>query len=90
MNITQKTVPIRFADVTNEEYRYTYLGKRTDAKRRFMKSKNVSQRYAFRAGRDKLSETVDWRMKGAATPIKDQGNCGKFLLYLLFFLISDG
>uniref|UniRef100_A0A5B7A833 Actinidain n=1 Tax=Davidia involucrata TaxID=16924 RepID=A0A5B7A833_DAVIN len=65
----------RFADLTNEEYRSLYLGMRTDAKRRFLKYKSVSQRYAFRAG-DKLPESVDWRERGAVAPIKDQGNCG--------------
>jgi cathepsin L len=40
-----------------------------------MKSKNPSERYAFKAG-DKLPESVDWRGKGAVNPIKDQGSCG--------------
>ncbi|KAL6961451.1 cathepsin L [Sarracenia purpurea var. burkii] len=65
----------RFADLTNEEYRSTYLGTRTDAKRQFMKAKSASQRYAVRGG-DKLPESVDWREKGAVAPVKDQGRCG--------------
>ncbi|KAK9284916.1 hypothetical protein L1049_024097 [Liquidambar formosana] len=66
----------RFADLTNEEYRSMYLGTRTDAKRRFTKSKRVvSDRYAYKAG-DKLPESVDWRAAGAVNPVKDQGSCG--------------
>ncbi|KAA8531663.1 hypothetical protein F0562_006620 [Nyssa sinensis] len=74
-NWTYKVGLNRFADLTNEEYRSLYLGTRTDAKRRFLKSKRASQRYAFRAG-DKLPESVDWRKRGAVAPIKDQGTCG--------------
>jgi cathepsin L len=65
----------RFADLTNEEYRAVYLGTRTDPKRRVMKAKNPSQRYAFRAG-EKLPLSVDWRATGAVNPIKNQGSCG--------------
>ncbi len=80
----------RFADLTNEEYRAKFLGTRTDPKRRVMKSKNPSQRYAFKAG-EKLPSSVDWRVKGAVSPIKDQGNCGKYILTLslLFFFICS-
>ncbi|KAA8547147.1 hypothetical protein F0562_003587 [Nyssa sinensis] len=74
-NRTYKVGLNRFADLTNEEYRSMYLGAKTDARRRFMKSKSVSQRYAFRAG-DNLPESVDWRQSGAVAPIKDQGTCG--------------
>ncbi|KAF8404976.1 hypothetical protein HHK36_009871 [Tetracentron sinense] len=72
-NRTYKVGLNRFADLTNEEYRSIYLGTKTDAKRRFSKTK--SNRYAYRAG-DSLPESVDWREKGAVAPVKDQGSCG--------------
>ena len=71
----------KFADLSNEEYRSIYLGTRTDAKRRFAKSQNgaISNRYAVKIGEDgMLPESVDWRKRGAVTPIKDQGSCGNF------------
>ncbi|XP_041004320.1 cysteine proteinase COT44-like [Juglans microcarpa x Juglans regia] len=74
-NRTYKVGLNRFADLTSEEYRALYLGTRTDPKRRVMKSKNPSQRYAFRAG-EKLPASVDWRVKGAVNSVKDQGSCG--------------
>ncbi|XP_062154714.1 cysteine proteinase mucunain [Alnus glutinosa] len=72
---TYKLGLTRFADLSNEEYRAMFLGTRTDPKRRVMKSKNPSQRYAFRAG-EKLPLSVDWRAAGAVNPIKNQGSCG--------------
>ncbi|KAL7224125.1 hypothetical protein ACSBR1_025561 [Camellia fascicularis] len=75
-NRTYKVGMNRFADLTNEEYRSRYLGTRTDAKRRFVKSKvGLSRRYVVRGDED-LPESVDWRTKGAVAPIKDQGDCG--------------
>ncbi|KAG6666187.1 hypothetical protein CIPAW_01G014000 [Carya illinoinensis] len=74
-NRTYKVGLNRFADLTSEEYRALYLGTRTDPKRRVMKSKNPSQRYAFRAD-EKLPASVDWRAKGAVNSVKDQGSCG--------------
>ncbi|KAH9712070.1 putative cysteine protease RD21B [Citrus sinensis] len=75
LNRTYKVGLNKFADLTNEEYRAMYLGTRSDAKRRLMKSKVASQRYACKAG-DELPESVDWREKGAVNPVKDQGSCG--------------
>ncbi|KAF2295347.1 hypothetical protein GH714_032627 [Hevea brasiliensis] len=74
-NRTYKVGLTRFADLTNEEYRAMFLGTKSDPKRRVMKSKNPSRRYAFKAT-DELPESVDWRKEGAVNPIKDQGSCG--------------
>ncbi|KAF5752877.1 cysteine proteinase RD21a-like [Tripterygium wilfordii] len=74
-NRTYRVGLTRFADLTNEEYRALYLGTRSDANRRVMKSRNTSHSYAFRAS-DKLPESVDWREVGAVGPIKNQGTCG--------------
>ncbi|XVF59365.1 hypothetical protein PTKIN_Ptkin07bG0269900 [Pterospermum kingtungense] len=74
-NTTYKLGLNKFADLTNQEYRAKFLGTRSDPRRRVMKSKNPSQRYAPRAG-DILPASVDWRDHGAVNPVKDQGNCG--------------
>ncbi|BBH05962.1 Granulin repeat cysteine protease family protein [Prunus dulcis] len=58
-----------FADLTNQEYRAKFLGTRSDPKRRVMKAKNPSQRYAFRVG-EALPESVDWRVRAPSTPSK--------------------
>ncbi|XP_052200723.1 cysteine proteinase mucunain-like [Diospyros lotus] len=61
----------RFADLTNEEYRSTYLG----ASRRRLSAAKKSHRYSPVAG-EASPESWDWREKGAVTPVKDQGLCG--------------
>uniref|UniRef100_A0A0E0PEY1 Oryzain alpha chain n=1 Tax=Oryza rufipogon TaxID=4529 RepID=A0A0E0PEY1_ORYRU len=61
----------RFADLTNEEYRDTYLGLRNKPRR----ERKVSDRY-LAADNEALPESVDWRTKGAVAEIKDQGGCG--------------
>ncbi|XP_027094422.1 low-temperature-induced cysteine proteinase-like [Coffea eugenioides] len=63
----------RFADLSNEEYRSTYLGTRPDPKRRL--AKTSSDRYRPKVG-DSLPNSIDWREKGAVLPVKDQGSCG--------------
>ncbi|XP_077251180.1 senescence-specific cysteine protease SAG39-like [Tasmannia lanceolata] len=72
INASYKLIDNQFADMTNEEFRATYLGfvlPHQQPKRRsnFMyKNKNTTE----------LPVSVDWREKGAVTSIKDQGNCG--------------
>jgi len=61
-----------FADITNEEYRATYL--------KFRPSKNQNFR-SWKAPKhlDKpgdLPDSVDWRQQKAVSYIKDQGQCG--------------
>jgi hypothetical protein len=62
----------RFADLTNEEYRATYLG----VNNRPQRERKASARY-HADDNEALPDSVDWRTKGAVAEIKDQGSCGK-------------
>jgi len=61
----------RFADLTNGEFRATYLGT-TPAGR----GRRVGEAYRH-DGVEALPDSVDWRDKGAVVaPVKNQGQCG--------------
>jgi len=57
-----------FADLTNSEFREKYLSK-------FNKT-STGAKHVPQVQVDALPATVDWRTKGAVTPVKDQGQCG--------------
>ncbi|PSS17269.1 Actinidain like [Actinidia chinensis var. chinensis] len=58
----------RFADLTDEEYRSTYLGLKRGPKT------DVSNQYMPKVG-DALPDYVDWRTVGAVVGVKNQGLC---------------
>ncbi|XP_061368901.1 cysteine proteinase mucunain-like [Gastrolobium bilobum] len=65
----------KFADLTNEEYRAMFLGTRMRRSQGLLSGSKKSDRYVYKDG-EELPAMVDWREKGAVTPVKDQGQCG--------------
>ncbi|CAG7873169.1 unnamed protein product [Brassica rapa] len=72
--LTFKLAVNQFADLTNEEFRSMYTGFKGNSVLS-SRTKPTSFRYQ-NVSSDALPVSVDWRKKGAVTPIKDQGLCG--------------
>lgn len=60
-----------FTDLTNEEFRASRNGYKRPSPHR---SSSKSFRYE---NVTEVASSLDWRTKGAVTPIKDQGQCGE-------------
>jgi len=61
-----------FGDLTGDEFRASHTGY-NHIERNFARSKLSDTSADLNLGAD---PTLDWRTKGAVTPVKDQGNCG--------------
>ncbi|KAJ8752031.1 hypothetical protein K2173_001057 [Erythroxylum novogranatense] len=64
----------KFADITNQEFRNTYASSKVKHHMMFraMPRENGTFMYQNVNG---VPGSVDWRKKGAVTPVKDQGQC---------------
>lgn len=62
----------KFADLTNDEFRQFRTGFKTGSQSR---TSTISS-FRYRNFTE-IPPTMDWRIKGAVTSVKDQGGCGK-------------
>ncbi|KAK1293949.1 Vignain [Acorus calamus] len=65
----------RFGDMTNQEFRRAYAGSKVHHHRSMRGAPHGSEGFTHAKTGD-LPQSVDWRQKGAVTPVKDQGQCG--------------
>lgn len=63
-----------FADLSHEEFKQKFLGLKAAGGEKTESSSNEEE-FTYRDFVE-LPKSVDWRKKGAVTPVKNQGSCG--------------
>lgn len=79
-NLSYKLRDNEFADMTNLEFRSAYLGYKSP---RFLHKGG----YNFTFDNSLAPPSMDWRKRGAVTPVKNQGNCGTY--FSVFTVIAQ-
>ncbi|KAI3970379.1 hypothetical protein MKX01_024026 [Papaver californicum] len=79
-NFNKKDAPYKlklnkFGDMTNHEFKKSYAGSKVSHHRMFRGERKPTENFMYESVTN-LPASVDWRTKGAVTPIKDQGQCG--------------
>ncbi|XP_047322200.1 cysteine protease XCP1-like [Impatiens glandulifera] len=64
-----------FADLSHDEFKRNYLGLKLDLTNRRSVSSHEPADFTYEDVFD-IPKSVDWRKKGAVTPVKNQGSCG--------------
>ncbi|MFP9170418.1 C1 family peptidase, partial [Enterococcus faecalis] len=66
-----------FADMSNEEFRKTYLSKKVQMPLLKRENLNLVKKMGGKPVKScDAPSTFDWRKKGVVTGVKDQGSCG--------------
>ncbi|GMJ13710.1 cysteine endopeptidase 1 [Hibiscus trionum] len=65
----------KFADMTNHEFRNAYAGSKIRHHKMFQGKPRGAGSFMYE-NVEAVPPSVDWRKKGAVTPVKDQGQCG--------------
>ncbi|XP_042503116.1 vignain-like [Macadamia integrifolia] len=65
----------KFGDLTNQEFRSTYAGSKVKHHSMLRGPSRATGGFIYE-NFEKTPPSIDWRTKGAVTPVKNQGQCG--------------